>query len=247
MPPAFHALYLSPHLDDAVLSCGGQIAARARRGESVGIVTLTAGDPPAGELPPLACELHAAWNLNRSCEPRRAEDRQACARLGAQCIHLEEPEAMYRRSSGAGTPFYPTLEAVFGPVHPEDGAGRTWTDALRHLPPAAQVIAPLGVGGHVDHALVRRAAEAVFGAALAYYEEYPYAGKWLAVRKVAWPPWRWRARSLVLAPEDIRARCEAVAAYASQTEMLFAGAGNLEQKMARYVRRAGGERLWWRR
>ena len=247
MSTACHATYLSPHLDDAVLSCGGQIAARARRGESVRIATLAAGDPP-GELSPLARELHAAWKLGADAgAARRAEDRRACALLGAESHHEPVPEAMYRRHPSTGAPLYPTLPALFGPPHPAESAAEAWIAALRRLPPAECVVAPLGVGGHVDHQLVRRAAEAVFGAALLYYEEYPYAGKCWAVRKMVWPPWRWRARAVPLAPEDFRARCEAVAAYASQTDMLFAGAGNLERRLARYVRRAGGERLWAKR
>jgi LmbE family N-acetylglucosaminyl deacetylase len=247
MPTTCSAIYLSPHLDDGVLSCGGQIAARVRRGESVRIATLAAGDPP-GELLPLARELHAAWKLgDEACAARRAEDRRACAWLGAEGQYEAVPEAMYRRHPATGAPLYPTLQAVFGPPHPADSAAELWIAALRRLPPAECVVAPLGVGGHVDHVLVRRAAEAVFGAALLYYEEYPYAGRFWAVGKTVWPPWRWRARTIPLAPEDFRARCEAVAAYASQTAMLFAGAGNLESRLARYVRRAGGERLWTKR
>lgn len=44
MKAGVDAIHLSPHLDDVVLSCGGQIAARCGRGESVLVVTLAAGD-----------------------------------------------------------------------------------------------------------------------------------------------------------------------------------------------------------
>ena len=47
------------------------------------------------------------------------------------------------------------------------------------------LVATLGAGGHVDHRLVRLAAEAVHGAGLLYYEDYPYAAKWRAVRRRA--------------------------------------------------------------
>ena len=40
----YHAIYLAPHLDDAVLSCGGQIFERTARGENVLVVTVMAGD-----------------------------------------------------------------------------------------------------------------------------------------------------------------------------------------------------------
>ncbi|NLB65362.1 MAG: PIG-L family deacetylase [Lentisphaerae bacterium] len=245
MSEPYHALYLSPHLDDVVLSCGGQIAAATRRGERVLVATLMAGDCE-GELTPLAREMHAAWKLGNSCEPRREEDRRACARLGADFLHGKKPDAMYRWRTD-GTPLYPRLQDVLGPPHPEEAGTTVWEQVLRDLPPAGRVVAPLGVGGHVDHWLVRRAAEKVFGPDLLYYEDFPYATRFLAVRRVVWPPWRWRARMIPLSPEDVRARQEAAALYVSQTEMLLDGAWKLYDKVARYVRRVGGERLWERK
>lgn len=246
MKDSYHAIYLSPHLDDVVLSCGGQIAARTQSGEPVLIVTLASGDPEAS-LSPLAQKLHAAWRLDNSCAVRREEDRRACAVLGADYLHVATPDAMYRNHTETGEPLYATRRDVFGPVHPADGVGTIWEETLQRLPPARHVVVPLGVGGHVDHGLVRRAAEGVFGKSLHYYEDYPYAGRWFAVRKATWPPWHWRARIIPLAPEHLRARYEATAAYASQLDMLFDGAGNLEGHLTKYVGRVGGERMWRRR
>lgn len=246
MSASYQAIYLSSHLDDVVLSCGGQIAARTRRGESVLIATLVAGDPD-GELTPLAIQMHSAWKLDGTFAARREEDRRACALLGADCRHETAPDAMYRRHPETRAPFYASLKEVLGPAHPADAAAPIWAEALNRLPPAQEVFAPLGVGGHVDHWIVRRAAEAKFGGALTYYEDFPYAGKFLSVRKVVWPPWRWRAQVVRLAPEDIRARCAATAAYVTQAEMLFAGVWQLEPKINRYIRRVGGERLWKKR
>lgn len=245
MNDSYHAIYLSPHLDDVVLSCGGQIAARTQSGESVLIVTLASGDPEAS-LSPWAQDLHAAWRLDNSCAVRREEDRRACALLGAEYHHIATPDAMYRNHPETGEPLYATLRDVYGPVHPADGVGPIWEEALRRLPPARQVVVPLGVGGHVDHGLVRRAAEVVSGNSLHYYEDYPYAGRWLAVRKQTWPPWQWRARVIPLASVHLHTRYKAAAAYASQVNMLFDGADNLEGHLTRYVSRVGGERVWHR-
>jgi LmbE family N-acetylglucosaminyl deacetylase len=243
MKAGVDAIYLSPHLDDVVLSCGGQIAARCGRGESVLVVTLAAGDAP-GELTPLAGELHAAWGLDASCALRRDEDRLAVARLGADVRHEELPDAVYRRHPRTGEPLYPSLTAVFGTVHPDDPAEAAWMKALRALPPAGELVAPLAVGGHVDHQLARRAAAAVFGPAVWHYEDFPYAGKCLAVRRRVWPPWRWRVRRVRLTPPDVDARCVAAACYASQLAMLTGDGPSIEQRIRRQVRRTGGERLW---
>jgi LmbE family N-acetylglucosaminyl deacetylase len=241
--PFYEAIYLSPHLDDAALSCGGQIAARSRRGERVLVATLAAGDAP-GELTPLAKELHRQWKLDGSCAARREEDRRACALLGAEAWHGSIPDAVYRRHPRSGEPLYATLEAVFGPVHGDDPAMAEWERALRELPPAGEVIVPLGVGGHADHRGVRLAAAAVFGAAPWHYEDFPYAGKLFAVARTLGPRWRWRSRTWRLSAEDVRARCAAAAAYASQAEMLAGRSRSLDAKIERHVRRVGGERLW---
>jgi LmbE family N-acetylglucosaminyl deacetylase len=43
-------IYLSPHFDDAVLSCGGLIFEQARQGIPIEIWTIFAGNPPPGPL-----------------------------------------------------------------------------------------------------------------------------------------------------------------------------------------------------
>lgn len=246
MMTSYDAIYLAPHLDDAVLSCGGQIAARTRAGDAVLVVTLAAGDPDS-ELTPLARNLHAAWKLEDDFAARREEDRRACALIGADWRHGDTPDGIYRRHPETGEPLYDSLERVFGPAHPEDPAARAWEELLNSLPQAGELFAPLAVRGHVDHRLARRAAESVFGDALWYYEDFPYAMKFGAVRKTVWPPWRWRSRTIRLSSEDLSARCEASAAYGSQIDMLDGGAGRFDRKIRRYARRVGGERLWQRR
>ena len=246
MRSSYHAIYLSPHFDDAVLSCGGQIAAHARNGEAVLIVTLTAGEPD-GPLSTMARDLHKGWNRQDLIPARREEDRQACTRLGAEWLHVAVPDGIYRRHPDTGEPLYPTLRHLFGAAHPSDPAARDWAEALRELPPAGMVLAPLGAGGHADHRLVRHAAEAVFGQSLWYYEDFPYSKRLGAVQRLTWPPWRWRSRTTRIAPDDLKARCEASAVYSSQIETLAGGSGEFIRKTERYVRRIGGERIWQKR
>ena len=239
----YDVVYLSPHLDDAVLSCGGQMAARARRGESVLVYTPAAGDPP-DHLSPLALHLHEAWGLAPDAAMRRAEDERACAVLGVTARHGDAPDALYRRHPGNGEPLYPTQESLFSVPHPEDRVAQDWEKDFRALPKAKRYMAPLAIGDHVDHQLVRRAAEQVFGSALQYYEDYPYSGKRMALLRYTLTPWQWRAQRIPLSAEDVAARCRAVMMYDSQVDMLFNGRANVEPKIRSYVRRVGGERVW---
>ena len=144
------ALFLSPHLDDVVLSCPARVeGSRAAR-----VATLfSAGDTGYAE--------------------RRAEDARALARLGADGVHLGLLDAPFRR--GARICFSTLLlerreaPAILAAVR-EAIAG-----LLKGLSPDF-VYAPLGVGGHVDHRLVHEAARCeVPPRKLRFYEDRPYA------------------------------------------------------------------------
>ena len=71
-------VYISPHLDDTVISCGGAVAAQLAAGERVLSVTLsTAAPDPAGPFSALADEFHGQWKLTaaQAVSARLAEER----------------------------------------------------------------------------------------------------------------------------------------------------------------------------
>lgn len=250
--PFYDAVYLSPHLDDAVLSCGAQIHDRAAAGQAMLVVTMGAGDEPPGELSPLALSLHRAWKLDRPGERgegaaarRRAEDRKACAALGAETLHWDLIEAIYRRDRATGEPFYEELADLFGPLPPGDRPTTLEVaERLAGLPSHRELYAPLAVGGHVDHRIVRMAAEQRFGSSLVYYEEYPYGRSRRAVRRVIRGV-GWRSEAVPVSRAGADAKIRAVAAYRSQVEPLFGGRLRMRWKLRRHLHRTGGERIWW--
>jgi enoyl reductase-like protein len=56
-------IYISPHLDDAALSCGGLIANQIARGESVQAINIFAGIPNLEHFSAYAEKQHNMWNL----------------------------------------------------------------------------------------------------------------------------------------------------------------------------------------
>src|SRR4030042_1789814 len=54
-------VFLSPHLDDAVLSCGGLIARQVATNDVVTVLTVSAGEPGRLPLSALAQSRHARW------------------------------------------------------------------------------------------------------------------------------------------------------------------------------------------
>ena len=206
MLPAARHLYLSPHLDDAVLSCGGMIHRQSRRGERVVVMTVCAGVPPRQAISPYAALLHRRWGRPPAAGAdtaavvamRRAEDAVALARVGAEGVYLDVPDVIYRRT-GSGDWVVHDDASLVGGSHPGEA---DLVDALAErfdlLAPEARdanaappvlptVYAPLAVGNHVDHWLTRRAAEAWAGrrrwvaGRLVYYEDYPYAEQAAAI------------------------------------------------------------------
>jgi len=244
-PDDADVVYLSPHLDDAVLSCGGRIAHERANGARVAIWTLFTADEPVVAPSPFAETLRRWWSLpaGEVMAARRREDRDACARLDVLALHGGWPEAPYRLDR-AGRPLYSSLERLFGEVGADDASLEA--ELAEHLATLAgrRVVVPLGVGGHVDHRLVRRAATRA-GVAERFYEEFPYVEwKWGALRRALGRKADWQAEVLPLGEREVAARIAAIALYRSQVPALFRGEARLGKQVRRAVRRAGGERLW---
>ncbi|WP_129626396.1 PIG-L deacetylase family protein [Candidatus Oscillochloris fontis] len=177
LAPHYDHIYLSPHLDDAVLSCAGSIANFIAAHQSVLVVTVCAGSPPAnGPFSPFAQHQHHQWRLppDQAVQQRILEDIAALETLGADCLLLDLLDAIYRIPAA-----YHDESSLFGLVVPGDPLGpalRAQMAALVARYPNAIFYAPLAVGMHVDHqATYTVAAEFVRGGVnIAFYEDFPY-------------------------------------------------------------------------
>ena len=163
-------IVLSPHLDDAALSCGGLLA-RLRGEVPRVVVTVCAGDPPD----PAA--IRGTWRESFGTPAeRRREDRAAMKALACEHVHLGFCDAIYRQDS-RGRPLYQRVMATA--MHSDDELlieeivavlSRICTGAGPAL-----VISPMGIGEHIDHIICARAAAALSGVQLLYYEDMPYS------------------------------------------------------------------------
>ncbi len=252
----YRHVYLSPHLDDAALSCGGMIYTQAQAGEPVLIVTLFAGVPDYGNLSEFALFQHNWWgNPPDPVGQRRQEDERACRILGADWIHLDGLDAIYRRDPATGETLYNSDDDIFGPLHPADviEADELAASWLRELPlDGARVYAPLAAGNHVDHQLARQAAIhlAERGLPVAFYEDFPYVSDAeTLVRALAREiPGGWRARQTSLTEEALARKKQAISCYASQNPVIFRHGPGMDEQVETYARRVGdgqpAERIW---
>jgi LmbE family N-acetylglucosaminyl deacetylase len=257
--PRYRHVYLSPHLDDAALSCGGTIHAQGQAGERVAVLTIFAGAPGPGPLSALAESFHARWQLGADAvRRRRSENRAALAELGADEACFDFLDCIYRGAPEAWR--YPEQAEIFAALPPGEadlrdqvaGALRAWLADERE----ALVHAPLAVGNHVDHQLVQAAALDLrrAGWPVDFYEDYPYVqaiapGNPRALdRTLAKAGRAWTFRLQKITAENLAARVRSIAAYRSQLGMLFGSEAAIAPRVRNYARRVGagflGERFW---
>lgn len=239
-------IYLSPHLDDVALSCGGLIWEQVQRGERVEIWTICAGDPPPGPLSAYAASLHERWQTEHVAPAeRRAEDRLACQRLGAVPRYFGLPDCIYRRSPKNGESLYNSELELFGEIHPaEAGLVSFLTQELAQvIPNGASLVGPLAVGGHTDHRLVRAAMEGL-GLPAAYYADYPYV-QWLKGISAELVT-RMKPSAYPISEEGVVAWTESVAAYSSQISTFWFSREDMEAEIREYCQRNDGVQLWQR-
>jgi LmbE family N-acetylglucosaminyl deacetylase len=240
-----HWVYLAPHFDDVILSCGGMIYEQVWRGQAVEVWTICAGEVPPGPLSPFAEELHLRWGTSvETVRLRSAEDREACKRVGAIHRHLDLPDCIYRRTPQGDFIVHGEAD-LFQPLPESEKAtaARLGRRIRQILPPYARVVSPLGIGGHVDHRLTRAAAETL-GRQVWYYADYPYVVQQPAFDPAEWLPGEAKAYHICVSKMGLDAWQMGIAAYESQISTFWNDETAMRKAIARYKRAKGGSRLW---
>jgi hypothetical protein len=155
------AVILSPHFDDAVLSCWHVLAGAGE----VLVVNVFAGEPPAGALG-WWDRLAGASDSAAAVRARVEEDRRALALAGRAAVNLSFLDSQYREADQEPGEIVQALRTV--------------------LVPGARIHAPASLGdSHRDHTAVRAAALALHaqGADVALYADLPHA------TVDGWPRW----------------------------------------------------------
>lgn len=152
---------LSPHLDDAVLSCWRALD----RPEPATVVNVFSSAPPAGAPVGWWDRITGASDSAARMREREAEDGEALAVAGARARDLRLLDHQYRSTSIGAADLAAALEPALD------------ADAVLH--------APAAIDGHPDHVLVRDAAVrlATGARSLVLYADLPHA-----VRH-GWPAW----------------------------------------------------------
>jgi LmbE family N-acetylglucosaminyl deacetylase len=143
------AVVVSPHLDDAALSCWAVLSAP----EECVVLNAFTGDPDPGRERPWD-ELTGAVDPTQRQYERIAEDRAALAHAGCTPTNLG-----------------------LRPPASEQAAAHLREVLAAAIPPDSDLYLPAGIGGHPAHALVRDVGLSLVGRAerIHLYADLPYA------------------------------------------------------------------------
>lgn len=167
-------LILSPHPDDAVWSLGGLMQEFSRRYDIV-VLSVFDGDPETRATVLLNSAQEHKWRQFTDAGFRRREDLKAVQSLNSHLLSMGYPDAALRCDDRDF--LYSSLDNLF--VDIEHSRKISVPDDLRihvtsQIEPSDIVLAPLGLGGHIDHLITRKIAMTLDNP-IAFYPEFPYA------------------------------------------------------------------------
>lgn len=177
-------VFISPHLDDAVLSCGG-------------LMLLLAGKVPVRVINVFTSAHEGPYTLSarkylaqtkskdalRQFAARKKEDLNVLTSMGITVENLDLVDALFRRSKksvlGSFIPevdhMYPTYRFHMQSLARDEDSVEKLQKRLQHKVSADSIVfAPYGIGNHVDHQITRLACEGQFSK-LILYADFPYS------------------------------------------------------------------------
>jgi LmbE family N-acetylglucosaminyl deacetylase len=172
-------IIISPHLDDAVLSCGELIKHFISVGDNVLTVTVFTAFPPSDDLSDAAKQYHSNCFLgDNSMIFRQAEDLKAMEYLGCKYKHLHYYECLYRKNI-SGIHIYPDLKDIYHLdfANEVDIFYMLCAEMKEVCKDGSNIYVPFGLGNHADHLLIRKVFDAIrneLNGEVFFYEEIPY-------------------------------------------------------------------------
>jgi LmbE family N-acetylglucosaminyl deacetylase len=144
---------VSPHLDDAILSCGILMQRRKAAGDDILSLNI--------------------FNAGTNAENRRKEDLNAEKKIGAQTFFLDELDAPDRN------PLYKSdIKLFFGPLEdvPETGIAKIEKRVSEFFSAHKIDLAyfPLAAGTHIDHRIAHTVGRRIKNIPVKFYEDRPY-------------------------------------------------------------------------
>jgi len=219
-------IFISPHLDDAVLSCGVLLWELKNLKKDIMILTVFTEGGSRPYSPPAKKFLKKCGYINalKLFEDRKKEDKDTVRFYNGRFIHLGFVDAAWRKDENERN-IYKNERILFsGEIVKHDRKLiDKITQKISSLIPKDKhtiVFAPLGVGGHVDHMIVGVAVKDLSCPRI-FWEDFPYNTNKNSVERF-FSQNRILRLSFELDAEDFSKKEKAIKMYKSQAKPLFA-------------------------
>ncbi len=180
-------VFLGPHFDDCVLSCGELIDKFTEQGDDVCVITFFTGCPDEKDLSAAAKQFHSNCFLDhKSMDFRSNEDIAALNWLNCKYKHLGYYECLYRKNN-KGAILYPNLKEIYHLKNEDNELTKDISKRIEiEVADADIIFAPMGLGSHADHTILHRAAvmaSKIIKKPIYFYEDVPYVCYYYKSRK----------------------------------------------------------------
>ena len=217
-------LIVSPHLDDAVLSCGDLINKLINKSYKVDVITVFSKDEKKENLSNAAKKFHNNCFLpSNPMVERKKEDKKAHDYLKCKSYYMDFLECLYRKHNNKH--LYPNLDNIY---HLEKDDKKIISDIEKELIKIVNnydiILAPLGLGGHADHIACNKAINNIRNSIkgkLYFYEEVAYVCYYYRENKKS----NWGeglSNTLIkISDKDFNKKIESILMYRSQLRILW--------------------------
>lgn len=237
-------IVLSPHLDDAALSCGALLA--GLRGTTQGLVITIA-----------SADAQRPRKGFASSATRRREDERAMGSIGCHYIHLGFADAVYRRNPATDALVYlhPRRKWQAPPQADATHIEELWLVLRRLVVGLGRVllVAPMGIGFHVDHMICARVATrlAQDKVKLLFYEDFPYVASATVGGGEDHPTHALGRLGLTpveryAVPVDVDEKARLILAYTTQIAPLFGDEAGVRRALEQQRHRDRAVEFYWR-
>ena len=253
-------IFLSPHLDDVILSCGGLLYETLAQGQQAMVINIFAGLPPSDMVfSDFANYQHQMWGQpQQAYQLRHQEDRAALAHFNLQPCSLDLLDCIYRGEPEKDMWYYTSDEDIFGPIHQSERSNvgtlqQTIAQTLgaHKVTPPWTFYSPLGLGNHVDHQLTFLATRIwqAEGHRVYFYEDYPYVQRDAKALAQTLSNFKVKNQVIPLSPTAFNTKIRAIGEYNSQLNTLFGGINAMPKMVQAYADSVGSagqpaERIW---
>lgn len=166
-------IFISPHLDDAILSAGALIHYLSSSKKIKIITVFTKASKKNTDATEQFVRSCHHTNNGRLFFDRRKEDKKICQYLKVGHLHLGFTDALWRDS-------YRSMEEVFSSrinnTKKESDLEKLITRKLKKIVKNIEdaiIFAPLSIGNHIDHRMINKICRDNFVNTI-YWEDYPY-------------------------------------------------------------------------